>query len=48
MSAYDSAIPGSPLKATADLALKLYWGQYALNLLWTPVSLPQSDRRAPR
>nr|CRX79094.1 hypothetical protein ls5930a1_00143 [Leucosporidium scottii] len=37
VNAYDSAIPGSALKATADLALKMYWGQYALNLLWTPL-----------
>jgi hypothetical protein len=55
VNAYDSAIPGSALKATADLALKMYWGQYALNLLWTPVSFCSSSdsscgrrKRAPR
>lgn len=35
---YDKALPGSPQKANADLALKLYWAQYALNLAWTPVN----------
>lgn len=34
---YDAALPGSPLRALADSALKLYWGQFALNLAWSPV-----------
>lgn len=38
MSRYDSALPGGPLKAAAGRALKLYWAQYGLNIIWTPVS----------
>ncbi|GAA5966238.1 hypothetical protein JCM21900_000077 [Sporobolomyces salmonicolor] len=34
---FDGALPGSALKVTADLALKLYWGQLGLNMLWTPL-----------
>ncbi|GAA5862729.1 hypothetical protein JCM1840_002654 [Sporobolomyces johnsonii] len=34
---FDGALPGSALKTTADLALKLYWGQFGLNMLWTPL-----------
>ena len=37
---YDAALPGSPMRALADSALKLYWGQFALNMLWSPVSSP--------
>lgn len=40
---YDAAVPGSAAKALADSALKWYWGQFALNMLWSPVS-PVSGR----
>ncbi|GAA6063222.1 hypothetical protein JCM10212_002444 [Sporobolomyces blumeae] len=34
---YDSALPGSALKASADRAFKLYWLQFILNQAWTPL-----------
>ncbi|GAA5934294.1 TspO/MBR family protein [Sporobolomyces koalae] len=34
---HDAALPGSPLKAAADHAFKLYWLQFALNQAWTPL-----------
>ncbi|GAA6016749.1 hypothetical protein JCM8202_004415 [Rhodotorula sphaerocarpa] len=34
---YDVAVPGSAAKALADSALKWYWGQFALNMLWSPI-----------
>lgn len=39
VAAYDEQLPGTGLKETAALAIKLYWAQYALNLVWTPVRL---------
>ncbi|KAL8287337.1 hypothetical protein RQP46_003789 [Phenoliferia psychrophenolica] len=37
VSAHDAQLPGTQLKSTAKLALQLYWAQYGLNLLWTPL-----------
>ncbi|CEQ40111.1 SPOSA6832_01701, partial [Sporobolomyces salmonicolor] len=34
---FDGALPGSAPNVTADIALKLYWGQFGLNMLWTPL-----------
>lgn len=33
----EQAIPFTPLHDTAVLALKLYWLQFGLNMLWTPL-----------
>lgn len=38
VAAHDAQLPGTQFKKTAEFALKLYWAQYGLNLLWTPVS----------
>ncbi|SGY18764.1 BQ5605_C014g07466 [Microbotryum silenes-dioicae] len=36
VAAYDSSLPGSAARSAADHALKLYWLQYGLNILWSP------------
>ncbi|GAA6004212.1 hypothetical protein JCM10207_002485 [Rhodosporidiobolus poonsookiae] len=37
VNVHDSAPLGSALRAAADTAIKLYWGQFALNMAWTPL-----------
>ncbi|KAM0751356.1 TspO/MBR-related protein [Meredithblackwellia eburnea MCA 4105] len=37
VKAYDSQLPGTELKQAADLAIKLYWSQFAFNMAWTPL-----------
>ncbi|KAI5481176.1 hypothetical protein MNV49_005611 [Pseudohyphozyma bogoriensis] len=37
VKAYDQQLPGTALKDTASLAIKLYWGSLVLNYAWTPL-----------
>ncbi|BGP49972.1 hypothetical protein JCM10450v2_005877 [Rhodotorula kratochvilovae] len=37
VKAFDGAVVGSATSRAAETALKLYWGQFALNMVWTPL-----------